>query len=105
MATKKKIEKEAQSCDYNCKMRLKAARNRFLKGLGATVGISLIQFLKDFLLTDAQDCFPEYSLYFGLGMSLLLAIEKGIQKDKNKIPVIDLNNKTKSSKTLKDNSK
>jgi len=68
--------------EYDWKLRLKLGVKRFLKGLGASALLMLIQFSAEFLQNN-PDVFPqEYTLYIGLVVSALLGIEKAIQKEK-----------------------
>jgi len=68
--------------EYDWKLRIKLGSKRFLKGLGASILLTLIQFSAEFLQNN-PDIFPqEYTLYIGLVVSALLGIEKAVQKEK-----------------------
>lgn len=68
--------------EYDWKLRLKLGAKRFLKGLGASILLTIIQFSAEFLQNNPEIFPQEYTLYIGLVVSALLGIEKAIQKEK-----------------------
>ncbi len=67
--------------EYDPKTRVKAAAKRFLKGLLATLLVAGVQYAAEFVQASA-DLFPAESALTGLVVSVLLALEKGLQKAK-----------------------
>lgn len=68
--------------EYDWKLRLKLGLKRFMKGLGASLLITAIQYATEFIQSN-PDVFPQqYTIYLGLTVSALLGLEKSLQKKK-----------------------